>query len=126
MLLAVCQEFNIENEIIPKIATCFGGGIGNTGDVCGAVTGAVMAIGLIRKQSTSLEEWMETAAVAKTFCQRFSEEMGTIKCKELTKLDFSMEDGLEQMMNSEVAMMVCFPAVATAFQITMDLLKSEQ
>ena len=125
MLLAVCQEFNIENEIIPKIATCFGGGIGNTGDICGAVTGAVMAIGLVRKQSTSIEEWYETAEVARTFCRLFKDEMGTIKCKELIKLDLTSEEAREQLMNSDIAMTVCIPAVATAFQIVMKLLKED-
>ena len=121
----MCQEFNIESDIIPKIATCFGGGIGNSGDICGAVSGAVMAIGLIRKQSTNLEEWMETAEVARTFCQRFKEETGAMKCKDLTGLDFTKEADHEQLMNSDIPMTVCFPAVATAFQIVMDLLKKE-
>jgi len=48
----VCQEFEIEteSEIIPRIASCFGGGIGNTGAVCGAVAGAAMAIGLKKER----------------------------------------------------------------------------
>jgi len=121
----VCQEYNIESDIIPRIATCFGGGIGNSGNVCGAVIGAVIAIGLVRKKSTSIEEWLENAAVARTFCQRFEEEMGAINCRELTKLDLTSPDGLEDLMDSEVAMTVCFPAVATAFQITMELLQKD-
>ena len=36
----------MECAAIPRIATPFGGGIGGRGEVCGAVTGAVMAIGL--------------------------------------------------------------------------------
>ena len=42
--MAVCQEFEIEieNEIIPRIAYGFAGGIGNTGAVCGALAGAEM------------------------------------------------------------------------------------
>ena len=59
VLLAVSQEFGIESEIIPKIASCFAGGIGNSGSVCGAVTGAVMAIGLIVKEGNSMEDYME-------------------------------------------------------------------
>lgn len=44
----MCQEFELEvdSEIVPRIAFGFAGGIGNTGAVCGAVAGAVMAIGL--------------------------------------------------------------------------------
>ena len=44
MLLAVSQELGIKNEIIPRIASGFGGGMGGTGAVCGAVVGGIMAI----------------------------------------------------------------------------------
>jgi len=126
VLLAVCREFKIESDVIPQIATCFGGGIGNSGNICGAVAGAVMAIGLVRKQSTTVDEWLETAEVAREFCRRFEEKMGTMICRELTKLDLTSKEAIEGMMNSEVAMTVCFPAVATAFEITMDLLKDQK
>jgi len=121
----VCQEFNIENEIIPKIASCFGGGMGNAGETCGAVTGAIMAIGLVRKQSTSIEDYLASAEVTRRFLRRFEDEMGAHECRELTGLDLTTEDGSEALMNSDVAMTVCFPAVETAFRIVMELLKED-
>ncbi len=36
----------VKSDLIPSIATGFGGGIGHTGGVCGAITGAVMALGI--------------------------------------------------------------------------------
>ena len=63
----MCQEFEIENEIIPRIATCFGGGIGNTGAVCGAVAGAMMAIGLKKERGDTMEDWFRISAVAQEF-----------------------------------------------------------
>ena len=48
VLLAVCQEFGIEDKVDPAIANLFAGGIGSTGSVCGAVVGAVMGIGLVK------------------------------------------------------------------------------
>lgn len=119
----MCRDYNIENDLIPKIATCFGGGIGNTGSVCGAVIGATMAIGIVRKQSTSIEEWLATAEIAREFRRRFEAEMRTINCRELTGLDFSTDEGLGKLMSSDIAMTVCFPAVANAYRIVSDLLK---
>jgi C_GCAxxG_C_C family probable redox protein len=54
----VCQEFEIEieNDVIRRIAFGFAGGLGNTGAVCGAVVGAVMAIGLKRGRADTMEE----------------------------------------------------------------------
>ena len=119
----MCQEFEIENEIIPRIARCFAGGIGNTGAVCGAVSGAVMAIGLKKEQSDTMEEMLSTLAMAKEFRSRFEAEMKTINCRELTGIDLSTPDGIKQLMGSDIPQTVCFPAVAVAYRLVLDLLK---
>jgi C_GCAxxG_C_C family probable redox protein len=119
----VCRDYNIESDVIPRIASCFGGGIGNTGSVCGAVIGATMAIGLVRKQSSSIEEWLATAKIAQEFRRRFEAEMQTISCRELTGIDLTTIEGSEELMNSDVAMNVCIPAVAHAYRIVSELLK---
>ncbi len=113
----------MESEIIPQIATCFAGGIGNTGAVCGAVVGAVMAIGLKKGRSDTMDESLRTLAVAQELRGRFESEMGTISCRELTGVDLTTEEGLKQFMISDTPMKVCFPAVGTAYRLVMDLLK---
>lgn len=52
----MCQRYDVDipEHIIPQIAYGFAGGIGNTGAVCGAVAGAVMAIGLDRPRPQSM------------------------------------------------------------------------
>jgi C_GCAxxG_C_C family probable redox protein len=119
----VCQEFEIESEIIPRIASCFGGGIGNTGAVCGAVVGAVMAIGLKKERGDTMEDWLRIAAVAHEYRRRFEAAMGTINCRELTGADLSTEEGLKQYMSSDTSQTVCFPAVGVAYRLVLDLLK---
>jgi C_GCAxxG_C_C family probable redox protein len=121
--MAVCQEFEIESEIIPQIASGFGGGIGNTGAVCGAVVGAVMAIGLKKERGDTMEDWLRIAAVAQEFRRRFEAEMGTINCRELTGADLTTEEGLAQYMSSDTPQTVCFPAVGVAYRLVLDLLK---
>ena len=44
--MAVCQELGIKNELIPRIASPFAGGMARTGEVCGAAVGALMCIGI--------------------------------------------------------------------------------
>jgi len=122
----VCREFGIENEIIPKIATGFGGGIGNTGSVCGAVIGATMAIGLIRERAETTEDYLELAKLVQQLRSRFEAEMKTLYCRDLTGADLTTEEGREQLMNSDIAMKSCFPAVGLAYQLTMDLLKANR
>jgi C_GCAxxG_C_C family probable redox protein len=121
----VCQEFEIAhgNDVIPQIAFGFAGGIGNTGSICGAVIGAVMAIGLKLGKGGSMEEALSKLAVPQEFRRRFEAEMGTISCRELTGMDLTTKEGIEQYMGSDKPMTVCFPAVATAYLLVVDLLK---
>jgi C_GCAxxG_C_C family probable redox protein len=125
VLLATCQEFGIEvdENVIPKIAYAFAGGIGNTGSVCGAVAGAVMAIGLIKDRGKTMEEMMGVIGLAAEFRKRFEAEMNTISCRELTGLDLTKPDEIETLMKSDVAQEVCFPAVAAAHRLVVELLK---
>ena len=117
------QEFEIESAIKPEIAYCFAGGIGNTGDVCGAVAGAVMAIGLKMGRADTMEEGLRTLALAQEFRRRFEAEMETISCRELTGADLSTEEGIEEYMSSDTPLTVCFPAVGLAYRLAVDLLK---
>ncbi len=121
----MCQEFEIEieNKIIPQIASCFAGGIGNTGAVCGAVVGAVMAIGLKQGRGDTMEEALRKLSVAREFRRRFEAEMKTINCRELTGLDLSTPEGVEKLMGSDIPQTVCFPAVAAAYRLVVELLK---
>ena len=112
----------IENDVIPRIAYYFAGGIGNTGAVCGAVVGAVMAIGLKLGRADTMDEGLRRLAVAREFRRRFEAEMENIGCRELTGVDLSTEEGLEQFMSSDTPQTVCFPAVGAAYRLVVDLL----
>jgi C_GCAxxG_C_C family probable redox protein len=125
VLLATCEEFGIEvdEKVIPKIAYAFAGGIGNTGSVCGAVAGAVMAIGLIKDRGKTMEEMMSVLGLGAEFRRRFEAEMKTIRCRELTGIALTTPEGIEEFMDSDVPQTVCFPAVATAYRLVVDLLR---
>jgi C_GCAxxG_C_C family probable redox protein len=129
VLLAVCQEFEIEVEkdVIPQIAIGFAGGMGITGSVCGAVVGSVMALGLKMGRGDTMEEMLRRFGVTREFRRRFEAEMGTISCHELTgleltELELTME-GLGQLMSSDMSQGPCVSAVGHAYQIVVDMLK---
>jgi len=125
VLLATCEEFGIavDRKVIPKIAYAFAGGVGNTGAICGAVAGAIMAIGLIKERGETMEEMFSILGLAAEFRKRFEAEKDTINCRELTGMDLTTPEGIEQFMSSDVPQTVCFPAVATAYRLVVDLLK---
>ena len=119
----MCRDLKIENDLIPRIASCFGGGMGNTGSVCGAVVGAMMAIGIKMDRGESIEDWFRIASVVQEFRRRFESEMETISCRELIGIDLTSEEGREELMKSDNVQMVCISAVANAYRLVTELLK---
>jgi C_GCAxxG_C_C family probable redox protein len=113
----------MENDVIPRIAFGFAGGIGNTGAVCGAVVGAVMAIGLKLERADTMDEALRRLAVTQEFRRRFEAEMKDITCRGLTGADLSTKEGREQFMSSDIPQTVCFPAVGAAYRLLVELLK---
>jgi C_GCAxxG_C_C family probable redox protein len=112
-----------ENDVIPRIAYCFAGGLGNTGAVCGAVAGAVMAISLKSRQPETMDEALRILKAAQEFRRRFEAEMKTINCRELTGADLTTQEGVALFMSSDTPKTVCFPAVGNAYRLVVDLLK---
>jgi C_GCAxxG_C_C family probable redox protein len=124
----VCQEFGLEpeNPAIPKIASGFAGGIGNSGSVCGAVVGGVMAIGLKLGRADTMEGMLQNLGVSREFRRRFEAEMGNIGCRELTGLDLTVEGDVAELMDSDIPKKVCFPAVGAAYRLAVDLLRETE
>ena len=68
-----------------RIATTFGGGIGNSGCLCGALAGAVMILGLLRGRTTPHVPRSEAYTLSGEFHNRFKEEFGATCCRVLRK-----------------------------------------
>lgn len=112
------------NTLIPKIATAFGGGIGRRGSVCGALTGAIMAIGLKHgTDKTVLKEKEKAYEIALKFYDRFVEGCGSPFCRELIGYDLTNPEDLEKMRKSSVREQQCCNFVKSAVEILIDLEK---
>ena len=72
-----------------KIASAFGGGISSTGNVCGAITGALMALGL-KYGGSPLED--RVTKVATQFLEEFTSINGSLLCSELLDYEFTTEE----------------------------------
>ena len=68
-----------------RMMSGFGGGM-QRGSICGAVTGAVAAIGSARGRTEPGEDRKPSASAVREFLKRFEEEFGTLYCKELQKI----------------------------------------
>ena len=81
-LMGLCEtaEHPISQENMRKLASGFAGGMGGTFDegTCGAVTGALMANGLLNDDIPTIKD------NAKVIFNTFKEEYGTVMCGKIT------------------------------------------
>lgn len=125
-MLAVCQELELDSKLVPRIATAFGGGIGRTGAVCGAVVGGTMAIGIRHGREQPSQPRDHAYALAQEFRRHFEDEMGSISCRELTGLDLTTAEGLQRFRISDLPKTVCRRARGVAFRAVMQLLDEQR
>ena len=83
-LCAFCKETGLTEETAMKLATGFGGGIRDK-EACGAVTGAVMTLGLImgQKGEDDTEAKQKASDITIEFNKRFKEKHSSIVCRDL-------------------------------------------
>jgi len=93
VLLAVAESQNIENELIPRIATGLCSGIARTGGLCGAVSGAVLAINVICGRNDTSRTVEDTYEVVRDFMKRFEAQFGSSNCYELVGCRLDTPDG---------------------------------
>jgi C_GCAxxG_C_C family probable redox protein len=117
------RETGMDERLAYKIATPFGGGMGQNGQVCGAVSGALLAIGLLRGiDEIDAEKKAACYALAKEFQDRFVELHGDLTCPGLLGLDISDPEQLEEVREEDLFHTLCPVFVADAARIAGEVL----
>ena len=107
-----------------KAASALGGGIARRGDTCGAVTGALMTIGLKYGSSRphDKDKKEKSYEVAREYIRRFTERNGTTVCRDLLGCDIGTADGYERAKQQGLFDTVCNKLVKDAVEILEDML----
>ncbi|MFC1515503.1 C-GCAxxG-C-C family protein [Thermodesulfobacteriota bacterium] len=93
VLLAIAEAKGIQANVIPKIATGFCGGISRTCGMCGAVTGAIMAVNLVFGRNDPAASVEKNYIAVRKMMARFEEKFGSMNCRELIDCDLGTEEG---------------------------------
>jgi C_GCAxxG_C_C family probable redox protein len=123
VLMAFCQELGIKNDLIPRIATPLAGGMAGAGEVCGAVVGALMCIGIKHGRDEVGQPEDKALQLAGKFLRAFHKEMGSLRCRDLTGIDLTTPEGLAQFRGSDVPVKVCLRAGGFAYETVLRLLQ---
>ena len=94
---AFAGRYGVERADAMRIAAGFGGGFGHMQTVCGAVSGAVMAIGCKYFDMNETAE-SKNLVYEKTFefMQRFKKIHGSVDCWDLLGVDLKTEEGVQE------------------------------
>ncbi|MFH0872061.1 MAG: C-GCAxxG-C-C family protein [bacterium] len=110
-VLKSCQElYGLPGaEVVPKVATGFGGGIGRKGSVCGALTGGILALGLAmgRMDPKDTAARDQIYVLARELYERFEREFGTVLCFNLTQCDLSTPEGQKKFKEANLHKNLC-------------------
>ena len=121
-------EFGLDRETALKIATPFGGGLSHMREVCGAVGGAMMVIGLKcgMSREDDLEAKERSYALSQEFASRFTARHESINCHKLIGYDLGNPEEYGAAKREEIFEKVCTKFVWDAVEILQDILKQYQ
>ena len=124
VLIGVTEALGISSECVPRVATAFGGGMGRYGEVCGAVTGGLMAAGLClgRRNAEDTEARARVYPMAVRLLRAFEIEFCSVECKALTGCDMLTPEGRERMQKEGLHSGLCTRLVAFGAQQACEII----
>lgn len=124
VLRAFADKLGLTEDEANRVSACFGGGM-MMGEVCGAVTGALMVLGLKyghSKEENLLDQKEIMAAKSGEFREKFMEKYGTVNCRALLGYDVSKPEELEEALNSGRMLGFCPKPVKDAIDILNEMI----
>ncbi|WP_405321633.1 C-GCAxxG-C-C family protein [Methanobrevibacter thaueri] len=114
---AFSEDYGLSKEQALRIGACFGSGM-RKGEVCGACTGALMALGL---------KYGDDKAKSDEVCNRFMDEFkrknGSFICRDLLGCDISTPEGVKHAKDNNLFKEFCPEMVRSAAEIVDEILK---
>ncbi len=122
---AFCEDLGVDQDTALKVACGFGAGMGRKGEVCGAVTGGIMALGVKYGRGEKEDRAVTDAAYVKVreLMDQFASRNGTCICRQLLHgCDLTTEDGQKYFKENDLLNKSCKPCVQSAVEILETML----
>ncbi len=118
---AFCDDLSFDKDVALKLATGFGGGMGGRGDICGAIAGGILVLGLVYGRGQGMDVSAKELTYEKTrhLLEEFSQRFSTLLCRELLGNHSTGEDVSKRHLFESV----CKPAVEAVVEVVERLLK---
>ena len=126
VLWSFAQELQFDPESALKVACGFGAGIARKQEICGAVAGGIMVLGLKygRGENQDRTATEETYAKTQELMSRFEAKYSTCNCCELLGgCDLTTEAGRNFFKENDLLSCTCKACVQTVVSILEDMTK---
>lgn len=109
VLASFSEELGMDKETAYKISCGFGAGIARSGNICGAVSGAILVIGMkygkATKEDNAARE--KTYALVDEFLKEYTALHGSVMCPDLLGYDMSDPAQFAEAKEKKVAARLC-------------------
>ncbi|MDO5123802.1 MAG: C-GCAxxG-C-C family protein [Eubacteriales bacterium] len=123
VLTAFAPDFGLDEKLALMLGTSFGGGARN-GEICGAVSGALMVLGLKYGHYLADDNAQKSRAyaIAVDFTKRFREVNGSIVCRDLLGYDLTVPEEMACIREKGLFGDVCPKMIKSATDILMEVI----
>ena len=117
------ERLGASEAVSRKMASCFGGGM-SWGKTCGAVTGALMALGLKygNGEANESEQVVNAREKSNEFRRRFLEKYPSIECADLLGHDISLPGEMEKVLEDGTMFSYCPCIVRDVIEILDEMI----
>ncbi len=125
VLYAYAQDLDLDPDTALKLACGFGGGMARKGEVCGALTGGIIALGAKygRGEQDGSAATEATYARVRTLMEQFAAQHGSTICRQLLLgADLSTEAGRQFVRENDLSKKVCQNCVKSVAHLLQELL----
>ncbi len=126
VLWSFSDQCGLAPETALKIACGLGAGMARRQEVCGAVTGGILVLGLIHGRGEGQDRTATEQTYAKTLelMRRFEASYGTCNCRQLLDgCDITTEEGRKAFMDRDLLNHTCKACVQTVVTILEEMEK---
>ncbi len=124
VLSVFAPDFGLDQDMARRISQGFGAGIAYTDDICGALSGAIMVIGLRYGRITAEDKTAKekTYAVVGEFLKQFKQRNGSVECTRLLGYNLSDPQQVAEAKKNKVVMARCPAFVREAVELVEKLI----
>ena len=118
------RELGIDIDTARRISCGLGSGMAKTGNMCGAVTGGMLVLGLKYGMTDpdSTQDKEKTYEKVASLLEKIEVVHGSSNCVDLMGVDIATPDGQQEAKEKELSEKICSKVVRDVTQILEDLL----